>query len=207
MFPPNILLQHHVPVYKAVQFPGEFVITFPRAYHAGFSHGNTPPLFFLFFFFSLDSSKIQSHFTKLMNSAGFSCGEAVNFAASDWFELGAEATQRYALQGRMPIIPYEELLCKEAMSFSKSGNNNYRAGGGSSSNTAALKISFACLLRLHHRARWYLKKSRTSLRIHPKKPQITTIYCVLCRRECYVAHFICKCCRDPICLFHGKPKK
>ncbi|KAG2708911.1 hypothetical protein I3760_05G214900 [Carya illinoinensis] len=39
MFLPRILLQHHVPVYKAVQVPGEFVITFPRAYHAGFSHG------------------------------------------------------------------------------------------------------------------------------------------------------------------------
>nr|XP_025672924.1 lysine-specific demethylase JMJ706-like [Arachis hypogaea] len=40
MFPPNILLQHGVAVYKAVQKPGEFVISFPRAYHAGFSHGN-----------------------------------------------------------------------------------------------------------------------------------------------------------------------
>ena len=39
MFPPSILLQHNVPVYKAVQMPGEFVVTFPRAYHAGFSHG------------------------------------------------------------------------------------------------------------------------------------------------------------------------
>ncbi|KAG2708914.1 hypothetical protein I3760_05G215200 [Carya illinoinensis] len=39
MFLPSILLQHHVPVYKTVQVPGEFVITFPRAYHAGFSHG------------------------------------------------------------------------------------------------------------------------------------------------------------------------
>ncbi|KAF2308817.1 hypothetical protein GH714_020307 [Hevea brasiliensis] len=38
LFPPNILLEHGVPVYKAVQKPGEFVITFPRAYHAGFSH-------------------------------------------------------------------------------------------------------------------------------------------------------------------------
>nr|XP_043625822.1 lysine-specific demethylase JMJ706-like [Erigeron canadensis] len=38
MFPPKILLQNHVPVYKVVQLPGEFVITFPRAYHAGFSH-------------------------------------------------------------------------------------------------------------------------------------------------------------------------
>lgn len=39
LFPPNILLERNVPVYKAVQKPGEFVITFPRAYHAGFSHG------------------------------------------------------------------------------------------------------------------------------------------------------------------------
>ena len=29
MFPQNILLQYGVPVYKAVQLPGEFVITFP----------------------------------------------------------------------------------------------------------------------------------------------------------------------------------
>lgn len=40
MFPPNVL-QHHMAVYKAVQKPGEFIITFPRAYHAGFSHGKS----------------------------------------------------------------------------------------------------------------------------------------------------------------------
>ncbi|KAJ1378437.1 JmjN domain [Sesbania bispinosa] len=40
MFPPSVLLQHDVAVYKAVQKPGEFVITFPRAYHAGFSHAS-----------------------------------------------------------------------------------------------------------------------------------------------------------------------
>ncbi|MBA0662292.1 hypothetical protein Goklo_006450, partial [Gossypium klotzschianum] len=39
MFPPNILLQHNVPVHKAVQMAGEYVITFPRAYHAEFSQG------------------------------------------------------------------------------------------------------------------------------------------------------------------------
>ena len=39
IFLPNILLEHDIPVYRAVQRPGEFIITFPRAYHAGFSHG------------------------------------------------------------------------------------------------------------------------------------------------------------------------
>ena len=41
IFPPNILLHHQVPVYRAVQKPGEFVVTFPQAYHSGFSHGRT----------------------------------------------------------------------------------------------------------------------------------------------------------------------
>jgi hypothetical protein len=48
MFPPNILLDHNVPVYKAVQKPGEFVITFPRSYHAGFSHGMCSFLYLVF---------------------------------------------------------------------------------------------------------------------------------------------------------------
>ncbi|XP_044482787.1 lysine-specific demethylase JMJ706-like [Mangifera indica] len=39
MFRPNLLLQNGVPVYKALQMPGEFVVTFPRAYHGGFSNG------------------------------------------------------------------------------------------------------------------------------------------------------------------------
>lgn len=53
LFPPNILLEHDVPVYKAVQKPGEFVVTFPRAYHAGFSHGRLSILLFPFILLSL----------------------------------------------------------------------------------------------------------------------------------------------------------
>ncbi|KAF5755108.1 putative [histone H3]-lysine-36 demethylase [Helianthus annuus] len=87
MFSPKILLQNHVPVYKLVQLLGEFVGTFPRAYHASFSHG-------------------------------FNCGEAVNFAARHWFPFGGSANEWYAFLQKKPIIPYEEILCKEAMLLS-----------------------------------------------------------------------------------------
>jgi len=39
MFSPRLLQQGGVPVYKIVQNPGEFVVTFPRAFHGGFSYG------------------------------------------------------------------------------------------------------------------------------------------------------------------------
>ena len=36
---PKVLQQYNVPVYRAVQEVGSYVVTFPRAYHAGFSIG------------------------------------------------------------------------------------------------------------------------------------------------------------------------
>eukprot|EP01138_Halocafeteria_seosinensis_P014569 gb/GECG01014874.1/.p1 GENE.gb/GECG01014874.1/~~gb/GECG01014874.1/.p1 ORF type:complete len:663 (+),score=87.91 gb/GECG01014874.1/:1-1989(+) len=39
VLPPAVLMQEDVPVYRAIQNEGEFILTFPRAYHSGFSHG------------------------------------------------------------------------------------------------------------------------------------------------------------------------
>lgn len=36
MVSPRVLRQHGVPVYSATQAAGEFVVTFPNAYHGGF---------------------------------------------------------------------------------------------------------------------------------------------------------------------------
>ena len=39
MMNPNILMADGVPVYRTDQKKGEFIVTFPRAYHAGFNQG------------------------------------------------------------------------------------------------------------------------------------------------------------------------
>ena len=36
---PNILMDAGVPLYRTDQDAGEFIVTFPRAYHAGFNQG------------------------------------------------------------------------------------------------------------------------------------------------------------------------
>jgi histone demethylase JARID1 len=36
---PQELLEHGIPIYRIHQQPGEFVVTFPRSYHAGFNQG------------------------------------------------------------------------------------------------------------------------------------------------------------------------
>uniref|UniRef100_A0A0A9HUG9 JmjC domain-containing protein n=1 Tax=Arundo donax TaxID=35708 RepID=A0A0A9HUG9_ARUDO len=172
IFPPNILLHHRVPVYRAVQKPGEFVVTFPRAYHSGFSHG-------------------------------FNCGEAVNFAMDEWFPLGAIASQRYALLKRIPVLPYEELLCKEmafvADEFSRSDHKGITLSGDTHIQNC-MKVPFVQMMRFEHRVRWTLMKM--GARTHYKADIDATVLCGICKRDCYVAHIMCNCRVDAICLCH-----
>ncbi len=39
MISPHFLQSHNIPVVKVTQYPGEFIINYPGAYHAGFNHG------------------------------------------------------------------------------------------------------------------------------------------------------------------------
>ncbi|KAK6146471.1 hypothetical protein DH2020_020340 [Rehmannia glutinosa] len=170
LFPPNILLEHDVPVYKAVQRPGEYVITFPRAYHAGFSHG-------------------------------FNCGEAVNFAIGDWFPLGSIASRRYALLNRIPLLPQEELLCKEAkLLYGRRELEDPEYTCADLICHRSIKVSFVNLIRFQHRARWCLMKSRKCSAVSSFSHG--TILCSICKRDCYVAYLNCQCHLHPMCLRH-----
>ncbi|KAM7272491.1 hypothetical protein ACFE04_027154 [Oxalis oulophora] len=162
MFPPNILLQNNVPVYKAHQRPGEFVVTFPRAYHAGFNNG-------------------------------FGCGEAVNFATDDWFPFGSEAAKRYARLQQSPILPFEELLCKEMIRRLKKPAELF--------SSCPIEVSFQNHLNQINSALWKFKKSRAWFNYSPRSQG--SILCSLCKRDCYLGFVECsKCCRSN-CLFHG----
>ncbi|KAM0039008.1 putative [histone H3]-dimethyl-L-lysine(36) demethylase [Helianthus debilis subsp. tardiflorus] len=160
MFSPKILLQNHVPGYKLVQLLGEFVGTFPRAYHAGFSHG-------------------------------FNCGEAVNFAARHWFPFGGSANERYAFLQKKPIIPYEEILCKEAMLLSsKNPKKDYTCDPDADFNHF-IKGPFASLIHKYDDAISYMKSLDRSLRILSNLKE--SVSCSICKRDCYVAHVNCNC--------------
>ncbi|KAI4371520.1 hypothetical protein MLD38_019744 [Melastoma candidum] len=169
LFPPNILLEHNVPLFKATQKPGEFVVTFPRAYHAGFSHG-------------------------------FNCGEAVNFALADWFPLGAIASKRYAVLNRVPFLPHEELLCKEAMLLHSGLKYDELACSAEDlASHLCVKVLFARLMRFQHRARWCILTSGACDSLFPAPGGVL---CSLCKRDCYVAYLNCPCCSHPLCLRH-----
>jgi histone demethylase JARID1 len=48
MVPPGVFLEQGIQVCTLTQNPGEFVFTFPGAYHGGFNHGVIATLVFIF---------------------------------------------------------------------------------------------------------------------------------------------------------------
>lgn len=124
---------------------------------------------------------------------------------SQWFPLGNICRDRYALLRKTPLIPHEELLCKEAVFLSEerlqtSSSNNER-------DLSSVKCieAFVSFMRTQHYARWLLNK--TGARLLYKSDIQATVYCGICRTDCYIAHHMCSCNLDPICLHHGKSTK
>lgn len=133
---------------------------------------------------------------------GFNCGEAVNFATGNWFPMGSISSRRYALLNRVPLLPHEELLCKEAMLLCTSLElEDPDCSSADLITYHSIKISFLNLMRFQHRARWCLARlkafSGITLFAHG------TILCSICKRDCYVAYLNCNCYEHAVCLRHG----
>ncbi len=75
--------------------------------------------------------------------------------------LGAVASKRYALLNRVPLLPHEELLCKEAMlRYMVLQYEDLEFSSPDLDSHHSVKVSFVKLMRFHHQARWSLMKSR-----------------------------------------------
>lgn len=147
----------------------------------------------------------NSYLFILLLCLGFNCGEAVNFAIGDWFPLGAAASRRYAHLKMLPIIPYEELLCKEAMLIYKSSKvrSSKKKLEDTSPSYRAIVPSFLQLMQFYKTSLSRLNSSRNVL--SSSNTLLASLTCSICHRDCYVAYLLCKKCYSyPICLFHGK---
>lgn len=126
----------------------------------------------------------------------------------DWLPFGAAACRRYVLLNRLPLLPHEELLCREAMHHStiQAASGFPDVASGTSfvgyEHEKCLKVSFVRLMRFQHKVRWFLKQhaARSVVRQEFEGSEL----CSLCKHMCYVAYISCSCVQLPFCLNHGE---
>ncbi|CAA7403854.1 unnamed protein product [Spirodela intermedia] len=172
MFPPSVLVEDGVPVYKAVQRPGEFVITFPRAYHAGFSHG-----------------------FNCGEAVNFAVGDwfPLGAVASQRYAV----LNRVPLLPHEELLCSEAMLLYWRSSDATGPSFSV---AHLPSSTHGIRASFVQLIHLQQRARRSLMNSGARAAHSPDSHG--TILCGICKRDCYIAYVSCNCHPDPICLRH-----
>ncbi|KAG5186074.1 hypothetical protein JKP88DRAFT_348135 [Tribonema minus] len=108
MVTPALLREAKVSVSRACQDAGTFVVTFPKAYHGGFSTGYNMG----------EGMCVVVAFPKAYHggfTAGYNTGEAVNFAMPDWVKFGHESNERYRLSSRASVFSYDRMAFMLAM--------------------------------------------------------------------------------------------
>ncbi|KAF7798647.1 hypothetical protein EIP86_009871 [Pleurotus ostreatoroseus] len=97
---PQRVKEAGVEVYSCNQRAGEFVITFSKAYHAGFNHGVS----------LLNSYESIIWFITMMDSRHqLNFNEAVNFALPDWL-YGLDYVKCYQEHRKLPVFSHNELI-------------------------------------------------------------------------------------------------
>ncbi|KAG8438493.1 hypothetical protein GDO86_004891 [Hymenochirus boettgeri] len=112
---PNVLMEHGVPVYRTNQCAGEFVVTFPRAYHSGFNQGYNfaEAVNFCTADWLPMGRQCVSHYRRLRRYCVFSHEELIFKMASDpeSLDVGLAA----AVCKEMAIMIEEETRLREAI--------------------------------------------------------------------------------------------
>jgi JmjC domain, hydroxylase len=122
MLSPRILQKNAVPVHTVLQQAGEFVITFPNAYHGGFNHGvNAAEAVCSRARFQRCGSAGLLHVAIMLQTfcALRTCvcvlhnpplPMQVNFVPADWMRFGAASMLRYRAFRKPSVLCHEQLL-------------------------------------------------------------------------------------------------
>ncbi|KAL0095178.1 C5HC2-type zinc finger transcription factor [Phycomyces blakesleeanus] len=124
---------------------------------------------------------------------GFNFCEAVNFAPSEWVDLGLECVQRYKEYRRQPCFSHDELLVNVAEHDKSIETAKWLRGAITAMKTR--EISERDSLR---------EKYPKLKEIVDTKPQVTDneSQCVYCHCYSYLSHVSCSCTDNIACLDH-----
>ena len=115
--------------------------------------------------------------------------------------MGSIASHRYALLNRTPLLPHEELLCKESMLLKSTEGPESGLESHDTISHQNIKAAYVNLIRFQHQIRWNLTRSKQYM--GDSTHSHGTILCSICKRDCYIAYINCNCYLHPVCLRHG----
>eukprot|EP00803_Ostreobium_quekettii_P004564 evm.model.scf_1977.1 EVM.evm.TU.scf_1977.1 scf_1977:530-6614(-) len=181
MVSPSYLLSQGVAVRKAVQRPGEVVVTFPRAYHSGFSHG-----------------------WNCAEAVNFALMDWLPIGHK------AVALYRSARSGRSPTFSHDRLLwdlCQDALV--RPGSACEPSVEVPSDDRAILSREFHGLVERELAQRDRIRKAGF-LELHVQKAwHGEPFQCTVCRNMNYLSFCVCACREErgeSLCLEHGLEK-
>lgn len=202
---PKRLKEAGVDVYSCNQRAGEFVITFPKAYHAGFNHGvrsSTPAgvACVLVHGSVANYSRLQLNFN-----------EAVNFALPDWLPFGLDCVKRYQEHRKLPVFSHDELLItitqqnhsiQTALWCVLLDRSSNLGGDPDSNGTVRLNDSLQEMMvremRIRDKAR-SLQMNEVTEGMDRAEDQCQ---CTKCKVFCYLSQITCQCTTKVVCIDH-----
>ena len=164
-------------MYRLFQEPGEYVVTFPAAYHAGFSHG-----------------------FNMAEACNFALPEWL-----PWGRRAVEK-YRHATSQRALCFSHEQLLCNMARHAAEYLAAAGGGAAAQPHQLAVVVEELAHLVAVEGRERLAAMQAGVALAVHLPNEADPRYECVRCRQICYLSAVICRCAagakRRVSCLRH-----
>lgn len=174
---PQILKKHKIPIYRMTHYEGEYMITFPRAYHAGFNNGFNvaesvnfaPPAWLPF------GKLAAEHYQEHRRASAFSHAQLVYNAARNYDSFDPDVIRELR-------VDLEEIVNRERILQQK-----------------AIEDGITKVIPMPHASQ------ANPFRCRRSKVQKENRICFECLQDCYLSAVSCKCTKDKVsCLLHYK---